>query len=281
MFFQGARSGQFLLRSNSAEVNISQISLAKCYRTRSENFEFGVNYWLQCALTWNLLHKPCGLAENFESGKWRCVAHKILPYYFFESNVFERDTLLPYLFCIYHCFVSRDLDVGWIKRVKVFHTTAYFKCVFAGSGCLSEGYWIPYSTHGCRVCQLLYQRSDADLDSWVSEPWRRNEKDCVEGKTAKEFLFFLKSGWLVNILQKWSTNLTLRTLLKTQVQDNKTENQVVSLRMFSSWLISFWFVWFAGSEAVLCHGWCWTAVHQRWDFTRFLQTFLAAQDGIG
>ena len=141
------------------------------------------------------------------------VAHKILPYYFFKSNVFERDTLLPYLFCIYHCFVSRDLDVGWIKRVKVFHTIAYFKCVFAGSGCLSEGYWIPYSTHGCRVCQLLYQRSDADLDSWVSEPWRRNEKDCVEGKTAKEFLFFLKSGWLVYILQKWSTNLTLRTLL--------------------------------------------------------------------
>ena len=33
MFFQGARSGQFLLRSNSAEVNISQISLAKCYCT--------------------------------------------------------------------------------------------------------------------------------------------------------------------------------------------------------------------------------------------------------
>ena len=141
------------------------------------------------------------------------VAHKILPYYFFKSNVFERDTLLPYLFCIYHCFVSRDLDVGWIKRVKVFHTIAYFKCVFAGSGRLSEGYWIPYSTHGCRVCQLLYQRSDADLDSWVSEPWRRNEKDCVEGKTAKEFLFFLKSGWLVYILQKWSTNLTLQTLL--------------------------------------------------------------------
>ena len=117
------------------------------------------------------------------------------------------------VFCIYHCFVSRDLDVGWIKRVKVFHTIAYFKCVFVGSGCLSEGYWIPYSAHGCRVCQLLYQRSDADLDSWVSEPWRRNEKDCVEGKTAKEFLFFLKSGWLVNILQKWSTNLTLQTLL--------------------------------------------------------------------
>ena len=44
MFFQGARSGQFLLRSNSAEVNISQISLAKCYCTSSENFEFGVNY---------------------------------------------------------------------------------------------------------------------------------------------------------------------------------------------------------------------------------------------
>lgn len=142
-----------------------------------------------CALTWNLLHKPCGLAENFESGKWRCVAHKILPYYFFESNGFERDTLLPYLFCIYHCFVSRDLDVGWIKRVKVFHTIAYFKCVFSGSGCLSEGYWIPYSTHGCRVCQLLYQRSDADLDSWVSEPWRRNEKDCVEGKQLKNSCF--------------------------------------------------------------------------------------------
>ena len=38
---------------------------------------------------------------------------------------------------------------------------------------------------------------------------------------------------------------------------------------------------FVGGEAVLCHGWCRTTVHQRRDPPHVLQTFLEPEDGPG
>ena len=64
------------------------------------------------------------------------VAHKILPYYFFESNGFERDTLLPYLFCFYHYFVSRDLEVGLKKGEGFLYHCLLQMCFFR--------VWLPF-----------------------------------------------------------------------------------------------------------------------------------------
>lgn len=36
-----------------------------------------------------------------------------------------------------------------------------------------------------------------------------------------------------------------------------------------------------GGKAVLCNRWCRSSVHQGWNFARFLQAFLATQDGTG
>ena len=146
------------MRFYSAEVNFSQISLAKSYCTRSENFEFGVNYWLQSALTQNLLHKPCNLAENFESGKWRCCT-QISPYYFFQSNVLKRDTLLPYLFCFYHYFVSRDLEVGLKKGEGFLYHCLLQMCFFR--------VWLPF----WRLLDTLFHSWMQSMPTTIPEKW--------------------------------------------------------------------------------------------------------------
>lgn len=72
-----------------------------------------------------------------------------------------------------------------LKWLKSNVTNLYFQNFKIGSGCILKGYWVSYSPHGCRICQLLYQRSDVNSYSRIPISWWRNEENCAEGNFSK------------------------------------------------------------------------------------------------
>jgi len=54
-------------------------------------------------------------------------------------------------------------------------------CPSVGSSCIPKSHWVPHTSHGQCIGELLHQRSDVDSYPRVSESRWRNEKNRAKG----------------------------------------------------------------------------------------------------